>query len=139
MSWQLLIMVIAAHADSKHKRVQASHYTKVNPLLFFWNRQLQDTRSCVSSALTKGGEHGTATLRSSLRTPSSLHLRVALGEHHPAPQLEPSPLQGHSLRTVYPCWCSFRQSLSSFLLGNQDFIITLLRFLTVHANLPAQK
>lgn len=31
----MLIMVITAHADSKHKRVQASHYTKVNWLLFF--------------------------------------------------------------------------------------------------------
>ena len=28
-------MVIAAHADSKHKRVQASHYIKVNQLLSF--------------------------------------------------------------------------------------------------------
>lgn len=30
----MLIMVITAHADSKHKRIQASHYTKVNWWLF---------------------------------------------------------------------------------------------------------
>lgn len=58
----------------------------------FFGTDNSQTEGNVSSTLHKG-EHGTATLCSSLPTPNSLHPKVALGAHHPATQLQPGSCQ----------------------------------------------